>query len=134
MSEYTKIRHIRDRKNPSRVMTIVTKVENGQVTFATAINSPPRTYAEYLGEGLVRIREVTGDSFSKKRGAQIAHARLENARSRMTVTVEDGSHPYLTTLRALASDTRNPLAARLAKDAILSFFASVGSEEKAACA
>jgi len=111
-----KTRYIRSRKNPDQVMTLVTKIDGDTLTFAVAINSPPRKHA------LDRTGQVvwgrTGDTFSRKTGSSIALGRLGCERSRRVVKFnQDEQHPLQVALSTLSSpeeQKKNPLAARIA--------------------
>jgi len=115
-----KTRYIRSAKNPDQVMTLVTKVQDNTLTFAVAINAPPRkTTIDRTGHV---VWGRAGDAFSKDRGKTLAVGRLECERSkhRHVVTFDpDTEHPLQVALRTLTSDTirkENPRAAKIAAD------------------
>lgn len=111
-----KTRYIRSRKNPEQVMTLVTKIDGDTLTFAVAINSPPRkTSLDRTGQV---VWGRVGDTFSRKTGSSIALGRLGCERSRHIVKFnQDEQHPLqvaLSTLSSPAEQKKNPLAARIA--------------------
>ena len=115
-----KTRYIRSAKNPDQVMTLVTKVDDSTLTFAVAINAPPRkTKVDRTGQVILGR---SGDAFSKERGTTLAVGRLECERSKHRHVVPfdpNTDHPLQVALMTLTSDTvrkENPRAARIAAD------------------
>ncbi len=89
-----KTRYIRDPKNEDRVVTLVTKVDGNQLTFAYAVNATPP----------VRLRRLPrmGDRFQRKLGATIAHGRVESGKGKNVEFVPEKDHPFVAALTFLA--------------------------------
>jgi hypothetical protein len=93
-----KTRYLRDPKNQERVVTLVTKVQGNTVTFAVAVNTPPRTLTFYPNE----VVRTDGDRFQRKTGSMIAHGRLTSKKA-TSVTFDPATmHPYIVALQHLA--------------------------------
>lgn len=110
----TKTRYLRDPKNKDRVLTLVTKVEDNKLSFAVAVNSPPRVRHVPVSDGLLLLPEV-GDRFERRAGARIALGRLECDRTRKSMTFDPKTqHPLIVVLAKLALNQDS--IARIARD------------------
>lgn len=103
LSKDTRIAYLRDPKNHDRVMTIVSKRdESGEnLSFAFSINRPTEWKTRYESKNVVEDEREKGDTFSKRKGLEIALGRL--AAKPMTVPL-NGRAPKLAILKALEDD------------------------------
>ena len=114
-----RVTYIPDPNNAERVLTIVRRLnKDNTVTFGMSINKPTTWVARHESRNTKILGRVPGDKFSKKKGRDIATARLNGVRGSVTLEVEEGSSPYLTILNFLKDDSDQKVS-RIAQNEIL---------------
>jgi hypothetical protein len=114
-----RVTYIRDPNNSERVLTIVRRLnKDNTVTFGTSVNKPTTWVARHESRNVKILGRVPGDNFSKKKGRDIAVARLNGVRGSVTLEIEEGSSPYLTILNYLIDDSDQKVA-RIAANELL---------------
>lgn len=128
----TKTRYIRDPENKERVLTLVTKIDGQNLSFAVAVNSPSRYVSTPVEGGTLTVDGntlpvgggtlttfVPGDQFCRRTGSLIAHRRLECARTVHTMAFNsEAQHPLTQALVAL-SVSPNLIVSRIARQELL---------------
>lgn len=105
----TKIRYIQDKRNPDRIMTLVTRVEGEVLTCAVSVNMPPVQAVDQITETTFITEMIPGDSFDKEKGKRIALGRLDCDRDLVRYTEDiniETQHPLVLALELIARDRR----------------------------
>lgn len=101
--------YIRDKKEPRRVMTIARYKQENCMTFAWSINkvTVDITDINKRAESFYQKHTIVHDTFNKKRGRQIAEARLVSSDKSITIELNDEERPLKAVLETLAGLSRN---------------------------
>lgn len=111
-----KIEYLADPREPGRVVTLVSRINNDtkEVSFAYAINTPSR-WIKDVDKTRVTAYFVSGDRFVKRIGRDIARGRLNNEKTATTVSFSEGQDPRRAIFEAMAKND-NSVIRRLSKD------------------
>jgi len=94
----TRVTYLCDPYNPDRVLTIVSKHEEGFVSFGFALNRPTEWKTYHEGKRFQTRLLDKGDRFNKKKGIEIATGRLT---ARGTTVPLNGRTPKRAILESL---------------------------------
>lgn len=114
-----RVTYIKDPNNSERVLTIVRCLnEDGTVSFGISVNKPTTWIPRHESRNVKILVRIPGDQFSKKKGREIAVARL-NGRGCVTLPIAEGVSPYMTVLTHLFNSKEDEVISRIAKSEII---------------
>lgn len=119
LNKKLRITYITDPNNSERVLTIVRRLNgDNTVSFGVSVNKPTMWIPRHESRNTKILTRIPGDQFSKKKGREIAVARL-NGRGCVTLPIAEDTSPYMTVLTYLVESKEDAIISRIAKSEII---------------